>query len=74
MPHPGHAGAARSSPGQGLYGSLMAAARMPHGFLIQEGRKAASRKGAPMPDLLYFGLGAAFFAGFIAYTLLCERL
>ncbi len=47
---------------------------MPHGFLIQEGRKAASRKGAPMPDLLYFGLGAAFFAGFIAYTLLCERL
>jgi len=48
---------------------------MPHGFLMQEGRKASSRKGAPpMPDLLYFGLGAAFFAGFIAYTLLCERL
>jgi len=27
-----------------------------------------------MPDLIFILLGAAFFAGFIAYTLLCERL
>lgn len=47
---------------------------MPHGSLMQPGRKADTAKEPPMPDLLYFGLGAAFFAGFVAYTLLCERL
>lgn len=28
----------------------------------------------PMPDLIFLVLGAGAFAGFIAYTLLCERL
>jgi hypothetical protein len=27
-----------------------------------------------MTDLIFLVLGGAFFAGFIAYTLLCERL
>jgi len=27
-----------------------------------------------MTDLLFLGLGGGLFAGFIAYTLLCERL
>jgi len=27
-----------------------------------------------MPDLIFLVLGAGLFAGFIAYTLFCERL
>jgi len=27
-----------------------------------------------MPDLIFITLGAGLFAGFIAYTLFCERL
>lgn len=27
-----------------------------------------------MPDLIFIALGVGAFAGFIAYTLLCERL
>lgn len=61
-------------PETGLYGFLMRMIRMPHGSLMRIGRKSAATKEPIMPDLLYFGLGAAFFAGFVAYTLLCERL